>query len=272
MKALRAVGLRGTVFQESFGPDPKLARENFAKLTAKVSLLREMETALVRVGVSPHAPYTVCPEQLELISDFARAERLPVMMHAAESIAEEMLLREGRGSIAERFAEREIEWSSPSSSTIQHLARHGILQTRLCWLLHQTLMQRILNDGGGGVRVRTVQNQMRSSVIVVRHSLRFSPGISRSGWAATQLPAITRATCSKRRGWRCSSRVQERMPTPASQCSMRRLRCTQQRVAERARLVLRIRLANCEGITGGLRGALVSRARINCRLTIRLAL
>ena len=130
MKALRDVGLRGTVFQESFGPDPKLARENFAKLTAKVSLLRGMETALVRVGVSPHAPYTVCPEQLEMIADFASSEGLPLMMHAAESIAEEMLLREGRGSLAERFAKREIEWSSPSSSTIQHLSRHGILLTQ----------------------------------------------------------------------------------------------------------------------------------------------
>ena len=39
MKALRDVGLRGTVFQESFGPDPKLAPENFAKLTAKVVAL-----------------------------------------------------------------------------------------------------------------------------------------------------------------------------------------------------------------------------------------
>lgn len=129
MKALLDVGLRGTVFQESFGPDPKLARENFAKLAAKVSLLRGMETALVHVGVSPHAPYTVCPEQLEMIADFATAEGLPVMMHAAESIAEEMLLREGRGSFAQGFAKREIEWSSPSSSTMQHLARHGILQT-----------------------------------------------------------------------------------------------------------------------------------------------
>src|SRR5580765_4715946 len=32
MQALREVGLRGIVFQESFGPDPRLARENFEKL------------------------------------------------------------------------------------------------------------------------------------------------------------------------------------------------------------------------------------------------
>src|SRR6266850_677526 len=60
MNALRDVGLRGIVFQESFGPDPRLAQENFEKLKTKVARLRECETDLVRVGVSPHAPYSVC--------------------------------------------------------------------------------------------------------------------------------------------------------------------------------------------------------------------
>ena len=130
MKALRETGLRGTVYQESFGPDPKFASENFAKLTEKVSRLKTLQTSLVQVGVSPHAPYTVSAPQLEMISEFALAERLPVMMHAAESVAERMLLAEGRGSFAEGFASRGIEWSAPSVSTIRYLARHGILQTQ----------------------------------------------------------------------------------------------------------------------------------------------
>ena len=33
--ALRDIGMRGTVFQESFGPDPKLAADNFSKLKEK---------------------------------------------------------------------------------------------------------------------------------------------------------------------------------------------------------------------------------------------
>ena len=69
MNALRDVGLRGTVFQESFGPDPRLAADNFEKLQAKIARLRELETPLVRVGVSPHSPYAVCARQLELISE-----------------------------------------------------------------------------------------------------------------------------------------------------------------------------------------------------------
>src|SRR6185369_15997237 len=89
MRALKEVGLRGIVFQESFGPDPRLVDENLLKLKTKVAELREIESVLVRVGVSPHAPYTVCGKQLELIAKFALTETLPLMMHAAESAAEE---------------------------------------------------------------------------------------------------------------------------------------------------------------------------------------
>ncbi|HJP90635.1 MAG TPA: amidohydrolase family protein [Pyrinomonadaceae bacterium] len=130
MLALRDVGLRGVVYQESFGPDPKLATENFEKLKAKVHELRGIENELVRAGVSPHAPYTVCRPQLEMIADLAQTEQLPLMMHAAESEAEELLLREGRGPFAEGLAKRSIEWNAPRISSIQYLKQVGILDTR----------------------------------------------------------------------------------------------------------------------------------------------
>ena len=40
MLALKDVGLRGIVFQESFGPDPSLATDNFKSLKTKVAQLR----------------------------------------------------------------------------------------------------------------------------------------------------------------------------------------------------------------------------------------
>ena len=130
MKALRDTGLRGTVYQESFGPDPKFARENFKKLRDKVARLKPLQTPLVRVGVSPHAPYTVSAPQLDMISAFALTERLPLMMHAAESVAERMLLSAGSGSFAEGLASRGIEWSTPALSSIKYLARHGVLESQ----------------------------------------------------------------------------------------------------------------------------------------------
>lgn len=130
MKALPEVGLRGTVYQESFGPDPRLAKENFEKLKTKVARLRERETALVKCGVSPHAPYTVCAPQLELISGFALDEGLPLMMHAAETAMEVSLLHDGSGAFAEGLRSRGIDWRAPGVSPVQYLNDHGILQTR----------------------------------------------------------------------------------------------------------------------------------------------
>jgi cytosine/adenosine deaminase-related metal-dependent hydrolase len=130
MKALRLAGLRGIVYQESFGPDPELAAENVANLREQISSMREHENDLVRAGVSPHAPYTVSAPQLELIARLAIEESLPVMMHVAESQAEKSFMLEGRGLFAERLRARAIDWQAPGISTIQYLARHGILETR----------------------------------------------------------------------------------------------------------------------------------------------
>ncbi|HEY2973536.1 MAG TPA: amidohydrolase family protein [Pyrinomonadaceae bacterium] len=129
MNALRDVGLRGVVFQESFGPDPRLAKENFEKLREKIARLRERETSLVKCGVSPHAPYTVCTPQLEMIAEYSISESLPLMMHAAETAMEVSLMREGRGIFAEGLKERGFDWRTPGVSTIQYLNNHGVLQT-----------------------------------------------------------------------------------------------------------------------------------------------
>ena len=130
MLALRDVGMRGVVYQESFGPDPKLVAENLEKLKTRVCELRESESEMVRAGVSPHAPYTVCAPQLEQVAQLAGDERLPLMMHAAESEAEDSLLRTGCGVFAEGLARRSIEWTTPGVSTIDYLKRCGILDVR----------------------------------------------------------------------------------------------------------------------------------------------
>ena len=130
MTALKDVGLRGVVFQESFGPDARLAKENFEKLEATVAELKSLESVCVKVGVSPHAPYTVCGAQLELISEFAQSKGLPLMMHAAESAAEDALIRKGCGIFADGLAKRGIEWNTPGISTIRYLKEKRILETR----------------------------------------------------------------------------------------------------------------------------------------------
>ncbi|HYO91243.1 MAG TPA: amidohydrolase family protein [Pyrinomonadaceae bacterium] len=153
MRALNDVGLRGIVYQESFGPDARLARENFEKLKEKISVLRELETEIVRAGVSPHAVYTVSAPQLELLTGFALEEKLPLMMHAAESEAEELLMREGTGPFAENLALRGIEWHAPRISVIEYLEKVGVLEARPllahCIRADETDIERIVKAGAG---------------------------------------------------------------------------------------------------------------------------
>ena len=130
LAALKAVGLRGIVFQETINPDPAKADSELEKLRAAVERLREGETHLARVGVSPHAPYSVSPQLFELTARFAEGEGLPLMTHAAESEAEDQFIRAGDGIFALGLAARGIEWRAAGVSPVQHLARLGLLGPR----------------------------------------------------------------------------------------------------------------------------------------------
>lgn len=153
MKALRETGLRGVVYQESFGPEPKLAKENVAKLADQLAGMRALETSPVRAGVSPHAPYTVSPPQLEMIARMAIDENLPLMMHAAESEAERLFLSEGTGAFADGLRKRAIDWQAQGISTIQHLKQCGVLETRPllahCITVDESDIELIKSTGAG---------------------------------------------------------------------------------------------------------------------------
>lgn len=131
MRALRDVGLRGVVYQEAFGPDARTAAEQFDKARAKIHALRGDETRLVTLGLSPHAPYSVSQTLLEMLVRFAVDERLPLMMHAAESQAEQSLMTEGGGIFAAAYALRGFAFDSPRTTTVRYLARLGVLDKLL---------------------------------------------------------------------------------------------------------------------------------------------
>jgi cytosine/adenosine deaminase-related metal-dependent hydrolase len=60
----------------------------------------------VRVGVSPHAPYTASPQLIRELVSLAATRRMPVALHLAESPEELLLLAEGRGPFQEILEER----------------------------------------------------------------------------------------------------------------------------------------------------------------------
>ena len=129
--ALKEVGLRGIVFQETeFSPDNSTADDDFKALGAKFERLKEEETSLVSIGLSPHSPYTVGSQLFELIAQYAIINRVPLTIHVAESADEDDLLMRGEGLFAEFASRAGLEWDSPHCTPIEYLERLGVLSTR----------------------------------------------------------------------------------------------------------------------------------------------
>ncbi|MGI8670209.1 MAG: amidohydrolase family protein [Aridibacter sp.] len=130
-KALKENGLRGILFQETeFSPDDKTAEIDFEKLKEKFLALKDDETNLVKIGISPHAPYTVSRKLFEKITDYALRENIKITIHAAESEQEKNLMQNGEGFFAKLYREQEINWESPKCSTIEYLNNIGVLQAK----------------------------------------------------------------------------------------------------------------------------------------------
>jgi 5-methylthioadenosine/S-adenosylhomocysteine deaminase len=128
LHALKEVGLRGVVYQETeFSPEDATAEADFAKLIEKFNKLRENENELVRVGLSPHSPYTVSSRLFEMLAQVAIIDRVPLHIHVAESAAEHELLTQGTGFFTSVYEKYDVEWHSPHSTPIEYLERLGVL-------------------------------------------------------------------------------------------------------------------------------------------------
>ncbi|HUR99474.1 MAG TPA: amidohydrolase family protein [Pyrinomonadaceae bacterium] len=131
LNALKNVGLRGVLFQETeFSPDNATAQGDFEKLKTKFLSLRKEQTELVEVGLSPHSPYTVSRGLFRLISEFAIAENIKITIHAAESAEEDALLFRGEGFFTNFYRRMELNWEVPGCSPVEFLAGAGVLASR----------------------------------------------------------------------------------------------------------------------------------------------
>jgi 5-methylthioadenosine/S-adenosylhomocysteine deaminase len=128
--AMREAGMRGVLYREVFGPDPAQADDSMAELRAAVDLLRRDETELVRVGVSPHAPYTVSDRLFRAAAEYCVAEELPMAVHASESQAERELVERGAGDFAPGLQARGIDTPVRGRTTVEMLDRLGVLDAR----------------------------------------------------------------------------------------------------------------------------------------------
>ena len=128
--AMVETGLRGVAFQEVFGPQEEVAPEALRGLAQKVSALRKDETATRRVGVSPHAPFTVSAPLFESVRDLSALEQLPLTVHVAESREETQFVRDGSGPFAAHWNSRKIPVVTRGATPIQYLDDLGVFSSR----------------------------------------------------------------------------------------------------------------------------------------------
>ncbi|HEV8365004.1 MAG TPA: amidohydrolase family protein, partial [Gemmatimonadaceae bacterium] len=77
LDAMTQMNVRGISYQEVFGPDPAQCDASMTELRARIALLSSRVSSLVRLGLSPHAPYTVSAELLADLAALAARRRWP---------------------------------------------------------------------------------------------------------------------------------------------------------------------------------------------------
>jgi cytosine/adenosine deaminase-related metal-dependent hydrolase len=120
-RACADLGLGAIVYLEVFGRDPEQIAGRFEENRERIS---DVLGDQVRLGISPHAPYTCSAELYAACLELG----LPVATHLAESEAEQTWLASGTGAW-EPFADTLAD--PPGETGIRHLARHGALDSHM---------------------------------------------------------------------------------------------------------------------------------------------
>jgi cytosine/adenosine deaminase-related metal-dependent hydrolase len=134
IRVLAEAGASGIAYQEVFGPHPEQAKESLAGLQGRVRDLGSLASGRVRLGVSPHAPYSVSGPLFTAVAAWARSEGLPLAVHVAESPAETQFVLAGSGPFAKAWLARGIPLPASGGRTpVEWLAELGVLtQQSLC--------------------------------------------------------------------------------------------------------------------------------------------
>ncbi len=152
-RAMLAMRVRGIAYHEVFGPDPDVAHDALNGLDAQITAMRPHATALVQVGVSPHAPFSVSDALFRSVAEYASRESLPVAVHIAESAAESEYVARGAGPFAEYLRRRGITVAPRAADPVALLAVLGLLRTgTLCIHVVQAdraAVQRLATSGCG---------------------------------------------------------------------------------------------------------------------------
>lgn len=135
------LGLHGTAYLEFIGGHRATSGEELARFDGRLAEAQELLGAAgappgVRLGLSPHTPYSVTGAGIRAIAARAHAAALPLAMHLAESPDEIAFLRDGTGVIADFLRTAEPDGSPRETyraggygiGPVAHVAAHGLFR------------------------------------------------------------------------------------------------------------------------------------------------
>jgi cytosine/adenosine deaminase-related metal-dependent hydrolase len=125
--AMLEYGVRGVCYREVFGPDPAQCEGSIQELEGRLVDMLARQTALVRAGVSPHAPYTVSDALFESTARLAERYQVPVAVHIAESQLESDLVIRASGAFADGLKKRGIAVAPRARTPVALLERTTVL-------------------------------------------------------------------------------------------------------------------------------------------------
>ncbi len=134
---LGELGGAGIYYQEVFGPHPDQAQESLADLVQTMKGLdRRGSSPRIRLGVSPHAPYSVSGPLYQAVGQYARELGWPIAVHLAESQAETDLVTRGKGHFADAWAARGI----PPLADVSHGGGDRSTRSPVAWVDHHGVL------------------------------------------------------------------------------------------------------------------------------------
>jgi 5-methylthioadenosine/S-adenosylhomocysteine deaminase len=127
--AMLELGVRGIMFQETFGSAPEQSESAMEVLKERVAELKKKETDLVRVGISPHAPYTISDDLYSATARYARETGLRMGLHIAESESETRIVCSADGPFAIEWNVRGLPLAPRARTPVELLEKTGCLAT-----------------------------------------------------------------------------------------------------------------------------------------------